>query len=232
MKKSLKLGVFLMGVGVVLSSVSFVLAKPGEIDFARVLTRDLSHVKTETHDISPDKSQLTNENIQGLKVDTNSFDIVVKSGDQYSAQEIDSSDHAVFETKVENQQLIVSKKSGKTGNFQSGEPRLEITIPQNAKLQKMTIQSKNGDIKLKNISTNQVQLTNTNGDIELNQVTVTDGGNVTNENGDIEVEQSQLPTVEAETKSGSLSMKRAYHVSYGDGANLHLMNQSGDVDLD
>ncbi|CAK1225746.1 Fusaric acid resistance protein-like (YvlB) [Fructobacillus evanidus] len=232
MKKTLKLGVFLMGVGVVISSVSFVLAKPGEIDFNRVLTRDLSHIKTETHDITPDKSQLTNDNIQGVQVDTNSFDIVVKSGDQYSVQEIDSADHAVFETKVENQQLIISKKSKKGNNYQSGEPRLEITIPRNTKLQKMTIQSENGDIKLKDISTNQVQLTNTNGDIELKQVTIDGGGNVTNKNGDIEVEQSQLPIVEAETKSGSLSMKRAYHVSYGDGANLHLMNQSGDVDLD
>ncbi|CAK1242038.1 MULTISPECIES: DUF4097 family beta strand repeat-containing protein [Fructobacillus] len=232
MKKSLKLGVFLMGVGVVLSSVSFVLAKPGEIDFARVLTRDLSHVKTETHDISPEKSQLTNENVQGLKVDTNNFDIVVKSGDKYAVEETDSSEHAVFETKVENQQLVVVKKSRKANNFQAGDQRLEITVPKNIKLQTLDIQTKNGDIKLKNISTNQVQLTNTNGDIELKQVTIDGGGNVTNENGDIEVEQSQLPIVEAETKSGSLSMKRAYHVGYGDGANLHLMNQSGDVNLD
>lgn len=230
MKKSLKLGVFLMGVGIVLSSVSFVLAKPGDIDLA--LTRDLTRIRTETHDITPDSDQVKNNNIQGIKVDTNSFDIVVKSGDKYAVEETDASEHALFETKVENQQLVVVKKSGKANNFQAGDQRLEITVPKNIKLQTLDIQTKNGDIKLKNISTNQVQLTNINGDIELNQVTIDGGGNVTNKNGDIEVEQSQLPIVEAETKSGSLSMKRAYHVSYGDGANLHLMNQSGDVDLD
>ncbi|NLS38609.1 DUF4097 family beta strand repeat protein [Fructobacillus tropaeoli] len=230
MKKTLKLGVFLMGVGIVLSSVSFVLAKPGDIDLA--LTRDLTRIKTETHDITPDSSQLKNDDIQGLKVDTNSFDIVVKSGDKYAVEETDSSEHALFETKIENQQLVVVKKSGKANNFQAGDQRLEITVPKNIKLQTLDIQTKNGDIKLKNISTNQVQLTNINGDIELKQVTIDGGGNVTNKNGDIEVEQSQLPIVEAQTKSGSLSMKRAYHVGYGDGANLHLMNQSGDVDLD
>lgn len=229
MKKSLKLGVFLMSVGVVLSSVSFVLAKPGEIDFT--LARYLTRVNTETHDISPDKRKLTNDHIQAIKVNTNSFDIVVKSGDNYAVQELDSAGQPLFESKVENQQLVVSQKSGRNRIFQSGETRLEITIPENANLQKLTIQTENGDIQLTGINVNQLQVRNTNGDITLQQVTVTGGGKVTNENGDIEVEQSQLPIVEAETKSGALSMKRAYHVGYGAGADLHLLNQSGDIDL-
>ncbi|CAK1243607.1 Fusaric acid resistance protein-like (YvlB) [Fructobacillus tropaeoli] len=231
MKKSLKLGVFLMGVGVVLSSVSFVLAKPGEIDFAKVLTRDLTYEKV-THGITPNPDQMTTDNIHGLKVDSDSFDITIKSGDQFSVTEIDNSEKDLFQSQVVDHQLLVGPTSAKTNKSLAGTAQIEITIPSSAKLDNITVQTKNGDIKLQQVYANQVQLTNTNGDIELSQVTIAGGGNVTNKNGDIEVEQSQLPIVEAQTKSGSLSMKRAYHVGYGDGANLHLMNQSGDVDLD
>lgn len=228
MKTTLKLGTFLLVLGAVIASASAIVARPGEINFKRVSL--VQGTKDFTADLTPGlPSQLEADNIQGIKVNTTNYDIVVKSGDQYSVREIDSSKTPLFRSQVVNNQLLVNKDPAEAHTSENGGTRLEITIPANANLQNVILQSKNGNISLNQISTKQVQIDNKNADIALNQVTVTDGGTINNTMGDIDVTQSQLPASEAESTNGDASLKGQYTMTFGDNAKLKIKTKNGDI---
>lgn len=196
MKKTLKIGLSLIIVGLIVGTVGF--ANGG----ANVLMAD--------HQVAvPSKKKvLTRQEFDRLNINVDNADVVIKSGDHYQVS-FTGSKKLQPTVNTKNRQLTISQ-SGKITKFNNcREHQIVITMPNDkqlsgkinmkngdldisrAMLKNATVKSDNGDVDFHNVTLNGGQTALANGDFEGHRLTLQSNYQVENNNGDNKVTKVQ-----------------------------------------
>jgi autonomous glycyl radical cofactor GrcA len=243
MKKTLKIGLSLVVVGLIVGTVGF--ANGG----AKVLLAD--------HQVAvPSKKKvLTRQEFDQVNINVDNADVVIKSGDHYQVS-FTGSKKLQPTVNTKNRQLTVSQ-SGKLTKFNNyREHQIVITVPNDkqlsgkinmkngdldisrAMLKDATVKSENGDIDFHNVKLNGGQTTLSNGDFEGHRLTLQSNYQVENNNGDNEVTKVRKAGFVLRNDNGSNELFGKEHDGGQQERNtsaahvLTLINHNGDNEVE
>lgn len=141
-------------------------------------------------------------NINKLDIDVRASEISIESGEVFTVEGYDLTDS--FTVKEKNGTLIIEEEHFGFWNFKSG--KIVITVPKNITLEDLHISSGAGKIKLDHISSNNFDLDQGAGLVEINNATLgktqIDGGA-----GKIEIIDSVLKDLDLSAGAGAVDIK-------------------------
>ncbi len=193
--------------------------------------------------------KVSKNNVTGLitKIDANvtSYDIKIVACDSSEVLvEREENDDVLVEIKDNVLMIKQLHESHHNGLFNRMSEVIRVKLPNNSHLEEVTVISTSGDMEIEgSLSIDNVDIRNTSGDIELNNVEI---GLLSFEviSGDIELNNSQIHKASMSTKSGDVSISETtmstcdINVISGDidldGIEIHELNArsiSGDIDI-
>ncbi len=243
MKKTLKVGLSLIVVGLIIGTVGF--ANGG------------SHVLMADHQVAvrSKKKVLTRQQFDRLNIDVDNADVVIKSGNGYQVS-FTGSKKLRPTVSTKDRQLTVSQSGNVTKLNNYREHQIVITVPSDkrlsgqihmkngdldisrAMLKNTTIKSDNGDIEFHNVTLNGGETTLANGDFEAHRLTLQSNYRVENQNGDNEATRVHNAGFVLRNENGSNELfgkesDGGRKVRKADAANvLTLVNQNGDNEVE
>lgn len=243
MKKTLKVGLSLVVVGLIVGTIGF--ANGG----AKVLMAE--------HQVAiPSKKEvLSKGQFDRLNINVDNADVMVKAGKHYQVS-FTGSKKIRPTVDIKNSQLTVSQ-SGKITKFNNyREHQIVITVPADkqlsgrihikngdldisrAMLKDTTIKSDNGDVEFHNVTLNGGQTTLYNGDFEGHRLTLQSDYRVENNNGDNEATKVREAGFILRNESGSNELFGKEHNGGQQKRNqsaahvLTLVNHNGDNEVE
>ncbi len=175
--------------------------------------------------------KVSQNNVTGLitKIDANvtSYDIKIVTCDSSEVLvEREENDDVLVETKNNVLRIKQLHESHHNGLFNRMSEVIRVKLPNNSHLEEVTVISTSGDMEIEgSLSIDNVDIRNTSGDIELNNVEI---GLLSFEviSGDIELNNSQIHKASMSTKSGDVSISETTMST----CDINVI--SGDIDLD
>lgn len=243
MKKTLKVGLFLIIGGLIIGTVGF--ANGG------------AHVLMADHQVAvPSKKKvLTRQQFDRLNINVDNADVVIKSGNDYQVA-FTGSKKLRPTVRTKDRQLTISQSGNLTKFNNYREHQIVITVPSDkqlsgqihmkngdldisrAMLKNTTIKSGNGDIDFHNVTLNGGQTILSNGDFEAHRLTLQSNYQVKNQNGDNEVTKVHGAGFVLRNENGSNELfgkesDGGRKERNADAANvLTLANQNGDNEVE
>ncbi len=175
--------------------------------------------------------KVSKNNVTGLitKIDANvtSYDIKIVTCDSSEVLvEREENDDVLVEIKDNVLMIKQLHESHHNGLFNRMSEVIRVKLPSNSHLEEVTVISTSGDMEIEgSLSIDNVDIRNTSGDIELNNVEI---GLLSFEviSGDIELNNSQIHKASMSTKSGDVSISETTMST----CDINVI--SGDIDLD
>jgi len=177
MKKSYKIVIILLIIGIILCGIGFAMGA----DFGIYLDSTGFHT-------TPKIQQVYQQNfdpITSLNITSSNQKIEIQTGDVYSIEATYT--YNCPKITFENGALTVDAKNNGNPWFQIGSfltDKITITLPENANLAFLSAKNDNGTINISNISSDNASIKNGNGSIKLTNF-ITQNAAVTNSNGSI-----------------------------------------------
>lgn len=149
------------------------------------------------------ESDLEAENVNEVRIDGSFVDVYVKKGEKVTFKGIirgngDKGDYR-FDTDIVGSALVirvVNNRDKKWGNYRINESRMDITIPENVKLD---IDNSSGDIYVANLRASESKIEASSGDVTLKSIVA--NLEIETSSGDIEID-GLIGDSEIESTSG------------------------------
>lgn len=225
MKRTFKLGWFILIIGLLLLVLGKIMHGSKEVSF------DNWKPKVEQYATTVSKKYTKIGRFTKIDVRTTEADIEIVQGNKYAVEYVGRSNNKPS-VKVEKEKLIVKQAESGFNEFHLGFSynddsddvgRIVISVPQNISLNELDAKSGGGDVKVDDQKINSLKLSSSDGDIAFTQATVAkaridvaDGdvafnevhlgsGTISQNDGDLVMKNGELKQVEARNQDGDVS---------------------------